>query len=177
MGAAADPGGRTARRTCAADCISRRTTLNGPGTRFDDFSPLKDTITAREQRHKAVVTSLESEKESLQSQCDESRSRLELAQADARQLATRRRGELDPEDDEMFLREYRRFSEKQRLVLEDMVEGLTPQDSAEHLGYQKSTIYSYRRDIYDKLNFNGKDKLQQLRLRVSLMQQEDEVWK
>lgn len=150
---------------------------DGAQMSFDDFSPLTATITAREQRHKAIVTSLESEKESLQSQCDESRSRLELAQADARQLATRRRGELDPADYEMFLREYRRFSEKQRLVLEDMVEGLTPQDSAEHLGYQKSTIYSYRRDIYDKLNINGKDKLQQLRLRVSLMRQEDEAWK
>lgn len=150
---------------------------DGAQMSFDDFSPLTATITAREQRHKAIVTSLESEKESLQSQCDESRSRLELAQADARQLATRRRGELDPADYEMFLREYRRFSEKQRLVLEDMVEGLTPQDSAEHLGYQKSTIYSYRRDIYDKLNISGKDKLQQLRLRVSLMRQEDEAWK
>ena len=146
---------------------------DGAQMSFSDFEPVTAAITAREETHKALVTTLESEKESLQSQYEETQSQLELAQEDAKQLASRRRDELDPADYEMFLLEYRKFSEKQKLVIEDMVAGLSPQESADHLKYQKSTVYSYRRDIYDKLNITGKDKLQQLRLRVALLRQEE----
>ncbi len=142
---------------------------------FDDFNPLSEVITTREETHRALVISLEGEKETLQSQFAETQSQLEVAQADAKQLATRRRGELDPADYEMFLLEYRKLSDKQRLIIDDMVDGLSPQESADHLKYQKSTVYSYRRDIYDKLNITGKDKLQQLRLRVALLRQEEQL--
>lgn len=73
----------------------------------------------------------------------------------------------------MFLLEYRKLSDKQRLIIDDMVDGLSPQESADHLKYQKSTVYSYRRDIYDRLHITGKDKLQQLRLRVALLRQNE----
>lgn len=140
---------------------------------FDDFNPLSEAISTREETHKALVTSLEDEKVELQSRFDETQSQLEVVQADAKQLATRRRDELDPADYEMFLLEYRKLTEKQRLIIDDMVDGLSPQESADHLNYQKRTVYSYRRDIYEKLNINGKDKLSQLRLRVALLRQEN----
>lgn len=139
---------------------------------FEDFEPLTDAITAREATHRAQVDTLEGEKESLENRFAETQSQLEEVQADARQLATRRRDELDPAEYALFRSEYDKLTEKQRLVIDDMVDGLSPQESAEHLQYQKSTIYSYRRDIYEKLNINGKDKLQQLRLRVALLRQE-----
>lgn len=139
---------------------------------LDDFKPLTETITAREETHKALVSTLEGEKETLQNRFAETQNQLEVAQADAKELATRRRGEFDPDDYAMFLQEYHKLTDKQLLVIRDMVEGLSPQQSAEHLNYQKSTIYSYRRDIYDKLNITGKDKLQQLRLRVAMLRQE-----
>ena len=129
---------------------------------FDDFEPLN-----------AAITTLEGERESLQSQYAETQSQLMAAQADARELATRRRDELDPGVYEMFLREYQKFTDKQQRILDDMVDGLSPQESADHLNYQKSTVYSYRRDIYEKLNITGKDKLQQLRLRVAMLRQEE----
>lgn len=161
---------------------------------FNDFEPLTESITAREETHKALVSTLEdekatlegekasledakafleNEKATLQSQFTETQNQLELAQADAKELATRRRGEFNPDDYTMFLQEYQKLTDKQRLVLHDMAEGLSPQESAEHLNYQKSTIYSYRRDIYDKLNITGKDKLQQLRLRVAMLRQDN----
>lgn len=142
---------------------------------FYDFDPLSDAITAREETHKAIVISLEDEKESLQSQYDETQNLLEVAQADAHSLAARRRDELDPAAYQLFLREYRKFSDKQRQVIDDMVDGLSPQESADRLSYQKSTIYSYRRDVYDRLNITGRDKLQQLRLRVALLRQDLET--
>lgn len=153
--------------------LKRLHALEGDRMAFDDFKSVSAAFTAREAEHRAHVTTLVSEKESLQSRYEETQNRLELARGNARQLAGRRRDELDPADYEMFLLEYRRFSEKQKLVLKDMVAGLTPQESADHLNYQKSTIYSYRRDIYDKLNITGRDKLQQLRLRAALLQRED----
>ncbi len=142
---------------------------------FGDFDPLSEAISTLEgekQDAQAKAQRLLGEKTALQSQYAETQSQLELVQADARQLATRRRGELDPADYEMFLLEYRKLTNKQRLIIDDMVDGLSPQESADHLKYQKSTVYSYRRDIYDKLNITGKDKLQQLRLRVALLRQE-----
>ncbi len=130
---------------------------------FDDFAPLS-----------TAFTTLAVEKESLQSQFAETQSQLETIQADAKHLATRRRGELDPADYEMFLQEYRKLTDKQRLIINDMVDGLSPQESADHLKYQKSTVYSYRRDIYDRLHITGKDKLQQLRLCIALLRQEEQ---
>ncbi len=140
---------------------------------FDDFEPLTATITAREETHKALVTTLEGEKATLQSRYEQTQTQLEVVQADAKQLATRRKDELDPAAYEMFLLEYRKLSDKQRLIIDDMVDGLSPQESADHLKYQKSTVYSYRRDIYDRLHITGKDKLQQLRLRVALLRQNE----
>ena len=130
---------------------------------FSDFEPLT-----------TAITTLEGERESLQSQYAETQSQLEVIQADAKQLAAQCRSELDPAVYELFLREYRKLTDRQRQIIDDMVDGLSPQESAEHLNYQKSTVYSYRRDIYEKLNISGKDKLQQLRLRVALLRQQAE---
>lgn len=38
-----------------------------------------------------------------------------------------------------------------------------------------STVYSYRRDIYEKVGIQGENKLQQLRVRVSLMRREQNM--
>lgn len=59
-----------------------------------------------------------------------------------------------------------------RAVIDAMVDGISVQVLAEQLGKKMSTVYSYRRDIYEKVGIQGENKLQQLRVRVSLMRRE-----
>lgn len=57
-------------------------------------------------------------------------------------------------------------------MIDAMVDGISVQVLAEQLGKKMSTVYSYRRDIYEKVGIQGENKLQQLRVRVSLMRRE-----
>ena len=57
-------------------------------------------------------------------------------------------------------------------MIDAMVDGVSAQVLAEQLGKKMSTVYSYRRDIYEKVGIQGENKLQQLRVRVSLMRRE-----
>lgn len=141
---------------------------------FDEVRSISDSLMQQDREHLEHITTLEDENQDLQSRYSQTCTELESAQADAKQLASRRKSELEPGDFEMFLAEYNKFTDKQKLVMQDMVTGLSPQESADHLGHRKSTIYSYRRDIYERLKIQGKDKLHQLRLRAALLHQEDD---
>ena len=55
-----------------------------------------------------------------------------------------------------------------------MADGISVQEIADRLGKKVSTVYSYRRDIYEKVGIQGPDKLRRLRVCVALMRQEQE---
>ena len=139
---------------------------------FDDFRPISEAITAREETHKALVTTLEEEKEELQSQFDETQSRLEVVQADAKQLAEKRKGEIDPDIYELFVKGYQELSDSEKEVFESMLAGISPRVFAEQTGRVLSTVYTHRKNIYKRLGISGTNRIQQLRTCVALMQQE-----
>lgn len=139
---------------------------------FPEFEPISGSLHAGDMAHTTQVFALETENLKLQSHYLETQSLLEQAQADTKQLAERRKEELDPADYEAFLIEYEKMSPLYKTVLDSMVDKVSAQQLAEQLGKTKGTIYSYRRDVYDMLKIHGPDQLHQLRLRVTLMRRE-----
>ena len=93
-------------------------------------------------------------------------------EANAKRLAQKRKDEIDPEEYHVFLSSYQKLGAESRAVIDAMVDGVSAQVLAEQLGKKMSTVYSYRRDIYEKVGIQGENKLQQLRVRVSLMRRE-----
>lgn len=130
---------------------------------FKELLPISEKLRFRKQ----TITELEAEKQELQGQ-------MEQAEADARQLAQRRMDELAPEEYQLFLAAYRKLGLDQRAVIDAMADGVSVQTLSNQLGKKKSTIYSYRRDIYEKVGIQGSDKLRRLRLLVALMRREQE---
>ena len=97
---------------------------------------------------------------------------MEQVEANAKRLAQKRKDEIDPEEYHVFLSSYQKLGAESRAVIDAMVDGVSAQVLAEQLGKKMSTVYSYRRDIYGKVGIQGENKLQQLRVRVSLMRRE-----
>ena len=75
----------------------------------------------------------------------------------------------------MFLSSYQKLGAESRAVIDAMVDGVSAQVLAEQLGKKMSTVYSYRRDIYEKVGIQGENKLQQLRICVALMRWEQRM--
>ena len=128
---------------------------------FEELLPLSNKLRV----HERTITDLETERQDLRGQ-------MEQAEADAKRLAQRRKSEIDPEEYQLFLSAYQKLEPEARTVIDAMVDGISVQVLAEQLGKKMSTVYSYRRDIYEKVGIQGENKLQQLRVRVSLMQRE-----
>ena len=128
---------------------------------FEELLPLSAKLRVHEQ----TITDLETEKQDLQGQ-------MEQVEANAKRLAQRRKSEIDPEEYQLFLSAYQKLGPEARTVIDAMVDGISVQVLAEQLGKKMSTVYSYRRDIYEKVGIQGENKLQQLRVRVSLMRRE-----
>lgn len=128
---------------------------------FEELLPLSNKLRV----HERTITDLETERQDLRGQ-------MEQAEADAKRLAQRRKSEIDPEEYQLFLSAYQKLGPEARTVIDAMVDGISVQVLAEQLGKKMSTVYSYRRDIYEKVGIQGENKLQQLRVRVSLMRRE-----
>ena len=128
---------------------------------FEELLPLSNKLRV----HERTITDLETERQDLRGQ-------MEQAEADAKRLAQRRKSEIDPEEYQLFLSAYQKLGPEARTVIAAMVDGISVQVLAEQLGKKMSTVYSYRRDIYEKVGIQGENKLQQLRVRVSLMRRE-----
>ena len=128
---------------------------------FEELLPLSDKLRV----HERTITDLETERQDLRGQ-------MEQAEADAKRLAQKRKDEIDPEEYHVFLSSYQKLGAESRAVIDAMVDGVSAQVLAEQLGKKMSTVYSYRRDIYGKVGIQGENKLQQLRVRVSLMRRE-----
>lgn len=128
---------------------------------FEELLPLSAKLRVHEQ----TITDLETERQDLRGQ-------MEQAEANAKRLAQRRKSEIDPEEYQLFLSAYQKLGPEARTVIDAMVDGISVQVLAEQLGKKMSTVYSYRRDIYEKVGIQGENKLQQLRVRVSLMRRE-----
>ena len=75
---------------------------------------------------------------------------------------------------QLFLTAYQKLNADERVIINDMVDGVSVQAMAERLGKRPSTVYSYRRDIYARVGIFGPDKLRQLRVLVTLMRREQE---
>ena len=95
-----------------------------------------------------------------------------VPKTDAKRLGQRRKGEIDPEEYQIFLASYQKLEPDFRIVIDSMVDGVSAQALSEQLGKKISTIYSYRRDVYDKVGIQGSNKLQQLRVFVTLMRRD-----
>ena len=128
---------------------------------FEELLPLSNKLRV----HERTITDLETERQDLRGQ-------MEQAEANAKRLAQRRKSEIDPEEYQLFLSAYQKLGPEARTVIDAMVDGISVQVLAEQLGKKMSTVYSYRRDIYEKVGIQGENKLQQLRVRVSLMRRE-----
>ena len=128
---------------------------------FEELLPLSTKL----RDHEQTITDLETEKQDLQGQ-------MEQVEANAKRLAQKRKDEIDPEEYHVFLSSYQKLGAESRAVIDAMVDGVSAQVLAEQLGKKMSTVYSYRRDIYGKVGIQGENKLQQLRVRVSLMRRE-----
>ncbi len=131
---------------------------------FEELLPLSDKLRV----HERTITDLETERQDLRGQ-------MEQVEANAKRLAQRRKDEIDPEEYQLFLSAYQKLGPEARTVIDAMVDGVSVQVLAEQLGKKMSTVYSYRRDIYEKVGIQGENKLQQLRVRVSLMRREQNL--
>ena len=152
---------------------------------FDELQP----VSAKLRNHEQTITDLETEKQDAQEQVDRFRSQneqllsekqdlqgqMEQAEADAKLLAQRRKGEVGPEVYQAFLAAYQKLDPESRIVVDAMADGTSVQELADRLGKKVSTLYSYRRDIYGKVGIQGSDKLRQLRICVMLMRREQEI--
>ena len=152
---------------------------------FDELLP----VSAKLRFHERTITDLETEKQDAQERADRFRSQneqlisekqdlqgqIEQAESDAKLLAQKRKGELDPDEYHMFLSSYQKLEPESRIVIDAMADGVSVQELAEQLGKKTSTVYSYRRDIYEKLGIQGSNKLQRPRLCVTLMRREQEA--
>lgn len=132
-----------------ADCGGRQVT-------FDELQP----VSAKLRCHEQTITDLQGQKEQ--------------AEADAKHLALKRRDEIDPEEYQVFLTSYQNLRPESKIVVNAMADGISVQEIADQLGKKVSTVYSYRRDIYEKVGIQGPDKLRRLRVCVALMRQEQE---
>ncbi len=128
---------------------------------FEELLPLSNKLRV----HERTITDLETERQNLRGQ-------MEQAETNAKRLAQRRRDEIDPEEYQLFLSAYQKLGLEARTVIDAMADGISVQVLAERLGKKMSTVYSYRRDIYEKVGIQGENKLQQLRVRVALMRRE-----
>ena len=128
---------------------------------FEELLPLSTKL----RDHEQTITDLETEKQDLQGQ-------MEQVEANAKRLAQKRKDEIDPEEYHVFLSSYQKLGAESRAVIDAMVDGVSAQVLAEQQEKKMSTVYSYRRDIYGKVGIQGENKLQQLRVRVSLMRRE-----
>ncbi len=128
---------------------------------FEELLPLSAKLRVHEQ----TITDLKTERQDLRGQ-------MEQAEASAKRLAQRRKDEIDPEEYQLFLSSYQKLGPESRTVIDAMADGVSVQALAEQLGKKMSTVYSYRRDIYEKVGIQGENKLQQLRVRVALMRRE-----
>ena len=144
---------------------------------FDELMP----ISRKMQAHERTITDLEARRQDAQdraerllSEKEDLRERMETAKADAEKMAQKRKGEIDPEVYQLFLTAYQKLNADERVIINDMADGVSVQAMAERLGKKPSTVYSYRRDIYARVGILGPDKLRQLRVLVTLMRREQE---
>ena len=144
---------------------------------FDELMP----ISRKMQAHERTITDLEARRQDAQdraerllSEKEDLRERMETAKADAEKMAQKRKGEIDPEVYQLFLTAYQKLNADERVIINDMADGVSVQAMAERLGKKPSTVYSYRRDIYARVGIFGSDKLRQLRVLVTLMRREQE---
>ena len=142
---------------------------------FDELMPISRKI----QAHERTITDLEARRQDAQdraerllSEKEDLRERMETAKADAEKMAQKRKGEIDPEVYQLFLTAYQKLNADERVIINDMADGVSVQAMAERLGKKPSTVYSYRRDIYARVGILGPDKLRQLRVLVTLMRRE-----
>lgn len=136
---------------------------------FDDFEPLSETIAAREETHKALVTTLESEKASLQSQYDETQSRLESVQRDAKYLADKQMDQIDPDLFRQFTEHLDSLTKAERRIYDVYISGMDFPEIAATFTAKESTLRSQTQSVYKKLGVNS---LKLLRRYAALMRQE-----
>lgn len=138
-------------------------------TTFDDFQPLSETITAREETHKARVTTLEDEKAELQSQFDETQSRLESVQRDVKYLADKQKDRIDPELFHQFKENLNSLTKAERRIYDAYISGMDFPEIAATFTAKESTLRSQTQSVYRKLGVNS---LTLLRRYAALMSQE-----
>lgn len=139
---------------------------------FDDFKPLSETITAREETHKAQVATLEGEKASLQSRCDETQSRLESVQWDAKDLADKQKDRIDPDLYCQFKEHLNSLTKAERRIYDAYISGMDFPEIAATFTAKESTLRSQTQSVYRKLGVNS---LSLLRRYAALMHQEQEL--
>ncbi len=164
-------------RPILQDLDSLKEDSGGGQMTFDELMPISRKI----QAHERTITDLEARRQDAQdraerllSEKEDLRERMETAKADAEKMAQKRKGEIDPEVYQLFLTAYQKLNADERVIINDMADGVSVQVMAERLGKKPSTVYSYRRDIYARVGILGPDKLRQLRVLVTLMRREQE---
>lgn len=139
---------------------------------FDELQP----VSARLRSHEQTITVLETEKldlqgqvEHMQSQVVDTQEQLDDSLAEIRRLAYLGKKELDPADYQKFLEGYAKLSSKELEICAAMAKGLSARQCAEQTGNALSTIDTYRKRVYGKMNIH---RVRQLRLCYALMQLE-----
>lgn len=139
---------------------------------FDELQP----VSARLRSHEQTITVLETEKldlqgqvEHMQSQVVDTQEQLDDSRAEIRRLAYLGKKELDPADYQKFLEGYAKLSSKELEICAALAKGLSARQCAEQTGNALSTIDTYRKWVYGKMNIH---RVRQLRLCYALMQLE-----
>lgn len=139
---------------------------------FDERQP----VSARLRSHEQTITVLETEKldlqgqvEHMQSQVVDTQEQLDDSLAEIRRLAYLGKKELDPADYQKFLEGYAKLSSKELEICAALAKGLSARQCAEQTGNALSTIDTYRKRVYGKMNIH---RVRQLRLCYALMQLE-----
>lgn len=139
---------------------------------FDELQP----VSARLRSHEQTITVLETEKldlqgqvEHMQSQVVDTQEQLDDSRAEIRRLAYLGKKELDPADYQKFLEGYAKLSSKELEICAALAKGLSARQCAEQTGNALSTIDTYRKRVYGKMNIH---RVRQLRLCYALMQLE-----
>ncbi len=127
-------------------------------TEIDDlFAELARDIRA----HQEEVEQLRAEREDAQAQAEKAQTRMD-------RLVDRKRQELDPEEYAVFLANLKKLTLTERRVFELYLEGKTPREITEALGFKDNTLKYHNRNIYGKLGVTSRKQMLQF---AALMEQ------
>ena len=138
---------------------------------YSEIAAVSGSLRAQDEAHEETVSTLVSEKESLQAQVEETQSRLETVQTDASRMAYAQKDDIDPEVYRIFVTGLDKLTNTERKIYEGYVAGMDAEELAASFGISKNTVKSHTAKIFSKL---GPRRITELRRYAAILRQTQE---